>query len=240
MSLLGGWFGTKARRNRQPVAEVAGMIDRWKALPEPDLSIPLSNQCWLVVDVETTGLDMQRDRLLAIGAVIVEGSLIRLDRSFEVVIRQDAPSRTDNILIHRIPGTEQVDGVDPAVALAEFLAFAQKLPCIAFHATFDETMLRRAYDEYLGLDFAPHFVDLALLAPALVPDAPKALRNLDDWIGYFSIDIHARHRAVADAVGTAQLFQALMSRLKPGQATTAKNLFKLAHDQRWLSNISRA
>ena len=191
------------------------------------------------MDVETTGLDVRRDRLLAIGAVLVEGSAIRFAQSFEVVIKQATASRTDNILIHRISGSEQIDGVDAASALVAFLDFAGKLPCVAFHAGFDETMLKRAVAEHLGFDFSAQFIDLALLAPALVHDAPSSLRSLDDWVGYYSITISARHRAVADALGSAQLFQVLLRLAAARQYDSAGALFRLARGQRWLGRLNR-
>ncbi len=238
MSLLGTLFG--ARHSPPILAEpVHAAIARWNAIERDDLRDPLAAQHWLVVDVETTGLNMQQDRLIAIGAVILEGVTLRFDQSFEVVLRQSVPSASGNILIHRISGNEQTDGVDPAAALAAFLDFSRRLPCVAFHAQFDETMLKRAFKEYLGIDFSPPFVDLAFLAPALVPDAPASLRSLDDWVGHFSIPISARHRAVADAVGTAQLFQLLLRRAQTQGVGSASALFKLADDQRWLAGLNR-
>ena len=65
----------------------------------------------------------------------------------------------------------------------------------------------------------------------------RKLHNFDDWIDYFSITIFARHRAVADALGTAQLFQALLARA--GNVQSAEQLFALARDQRWLNDLSR-
>jgi DNA polymerase III subunit epsilon len=191
-----------------------------------------------VVDVETTGLDMQRDRLLAIGAVVMQGTAIHLAESFEIVIKQAAVSRTDNILIHRISGNEQLEGIDAPGALVDFLTFAKTLPCVAFHASFDQTMLQRALAENLGVDWPTPFIDLALLAPALVPDVSAQLHSLDDWIAHFDIAIAARHRAAADALGTAQLFQVLLNRAAVQQIGTAEALFKLARDQRWLARIN--
>ncbi|MCY7386775.1 MAG: 3'-5' exonuclease [Burkholderiales bacterium] len=238
MSLLDALFG--ARHRPSNLAEpVRAAVARWNAIEPDDLRGPLAAQRWLVVDVETTGLNMQQDRLIAIGAVRLEGVTLRFDQSFEVVLRQSIPSGTGNILIHRITGSEQTDGVDPATALAAFLDFARQLPCVAFHAQFDQTMLKRAFKEYLGIDFSPPFLDLAFLAPALVDDAPASLRSLDDWVGHFSIPITARHRAVADAVGTAQLFQLLLRRAQVKKIESAYALFKLANDQRWLAGLNR-
>lgn len=238
MSLFGSLFGVGGGARKFDVSVTAALA-RWNATPVPALQASLAAQHWLVVDVETTGLDIGLDRLLAIGGVIVEGGRICFDQSFEAVIRQAAPSRSDNILIHRIPGSEQLEGVDGAVALAKLLDFSHKLPIVAFHAAFDVTMLKRAYQDHLGIDFTPRFIDLALLAPALFPDAPTSLRSLDDWVEHFAITISARHRAVADALGTAKLFQILLNRANAQHVESAGALFKLAREQRWLAAMNR-
>lgn len=238
MKLLRSLFGPR-KQQRQLEASLSDAVVRWNEVQSPDLSAPLEAQQWLVVDVETTGLNVRQDQLLAIGAVMVDGGSIGLDQSFEVVIKQTTASLHDNILIHRIGGNEQLAGVDAAASLALFLDYAKKLPCVAFHAPFDEAMLKRAFSEHLGIDFSVPFIDLALLAPALVRAAPTTLESLDDWIDYFGIVISARHRAVADAFGTAQLFQVLLTHAASTKALTADALFKLEREQRWLAKMSR-
>ncbi len=238
MSFLQSLFGTR-HAAAQPDAATAAAVARWQALPAPDLRGPLAAQRWIVVDVETTGLNIREDRLLAIGAVAVEGDEIRLERSFEVVLRQQAASDAGNILIHRIRGGEQLEGVEAAEALLAFLEYAQKLPCAAFHAAFDEAMLRRAVSDTLGIEFGLPFIDLAQLAPALVRDAPPKLGSLDEWTAHFSIEIAARHRAVADALGTAQLLQVLLWHASAQSVSSADQLFRMAREQRWLSGMSR-
>lgn len=241
MSILGYLFGARGRSPRMGhlSEDVSATLARCDAVAAPDLGAPLSTQRWLVVDVESTGLNTRLDRLLAIGAVLVEGSTIHFDRSFEVVIRQATASTADNILIHRIAGGEQLEGVDASSALATFLEYSRKLPCVGFHAQFDEAMLKRAFEEQLGIEFPSPFLDLASLAPALVREAPAKLRSLDDWVGHFSIKILARHRAVADAVGTAQLFQVLLSRAAEQDCHTADALFRIAREQSWLTKLDR-
>lgn len=78
---------------------------------------------WLMVDVETSGLDPKRDRLLAIAAVGLRvdwGSRrlsVVLADSFEVVLRQEAASDRDNILLHGIGVQRQKEGVPAPEAL---------------------------------------------------------------------------------------------------------------------------
>jgi len=54
----------------------------WQALPPPRQNTPFNESRYVVVDVESSGLNISRDRLIAIGAVAVANGRIRLDDSF--------------------------------------------------------------------------------------------------------------------------------------------------------------
>lgn len=181
--------------------------DEWIALPEPDAHEALAQARWVVVDVESSGLDMRRDRLISIGAVAVQGEMISFADSFDIVLKQDAVSQTANILVHGIGGTAQREGAPPAEALLRFLHYLGKSRLVAFHAAFDEAMIGRAMQSYLGFKFKCHALDLAYLAPALFPDISPQKRTLDDWLACFGIRDFARHNALSDAYSTAQLLQ---------------------------------
>lgn len=220
---------------------LAERLAAWRALPAADDDLAASRSRLVVADVETTGLDVTRDRLVAIGAVAVVDGAILFSDSFEITLRQDAPSSTDNILVHRIGGTAQLQGVAPAEALIAFLEYAGKAPLVGFHAHFDELMLARAYATHLGERITQRWLDLRELGPALVQadagaGAPKATAppGLDDWMAREGIVIRHRHHATADALGTAQLLQTMIARAaEQGFATTAA-LHQLARDRKWL------
>lgn len=194
----------------------------------------LQEDRFVVVDVESTGLDLRRDRLIAIGAVAVEGARIRLADSFEVVLRQQAESARANILVHGIGGQAQRAGVDPPEALADFLDYVGRSPLVAFHVPFDETMIRRAMREHAGMAFKRTWVDLADVLPALLPGLARRHRALDEWAGHFGIINHARHNALADALVTAQLFVAALPIAATRDAQRYKDLRDLERAQRWL------
>ncbi len=95
----------------------------------------MTDERWVVVDTETSGLDPVNDRLLAIGAVTVDGTGIRLDDSFEVVLRSDRASDKDNVVIHGIGHEAQSLGVPAADALACVLRRSSRMrPAWAFTA----------------------------------------------------------------------------------------------------------
>ncbi len=158
-----------------------------------------------MLDVETTGLNLMKDTLISIGAVAVVNGHIVLADSFYVVLQQRESSRKENILVHGISGSVQREGESPVDALLAFLEYLGKDPVVAFHVTFDETMIRRAMREYLGISFKHPWLDLAYVMPSLFPELMHRHRGLDDWALNFNIRNEDRHNAVADALTTAQL-----------------------------------
>lgn len=210
-------------------------VRRWKSLREHDASRPARAGRWVVVDVESSGLDAGRDALIAVGALAVVDGAIDLADSFEVVLRQEAPSSVENIEVHGIGGTEQTEGEAPAAALAAFLDFVGKDPLVAFHAPFDSIMLRRAIDEHLGLAFKRPWLDLADVAPLAWPKYASRLEGLDAWLEQFSIPVAFRHRAIADCLATAQLMLMVLEEAPVIGAPTAGRLLGLSGAGRWLS-----
>lgn len=205
--MLQRWFATKPQLDAAQSAQLA----LWQALPEADRSAPFAQARYVVLDVETTGLNLMTDTLISIGAVGVVNGRVVLADSFAVVLQQRQSSGRDNILLHGISGSAQRGGEQPADALLAFLEFIGKDPLVAFHVTFDETMIRRAMRQYLGLSFKHSWLDLAYVMPSLFPALMYSHRVLDDWSGYFDIHNAERHNAVADALATAQLLLIAMA-----------------------------
>jgi DNA polymerase-3 subunit epsilon len=199
--LLQRWFAARPRLNSRQAQQLA----TWLALPEVERTAALDQTRLVVVDVETTGLNLMTDTLISIGAVAVVNGSIALHDSFSVVLQQRETSRRENILIHGITGSAQREGEPPADALLAFLDYLGKSPLVAFHVAFDETMIRRAMREHLGIRFKRPWLDLAWLLPALWPALAHSRRTLDDWSEHFAVSNDDRHNALADALATAQL-----------------------------------
>jgi DNA polymerase-3 subunit epsilon len=200
------------------------------ARPAPGPAV--GRERWVVLDCETTGLDTERDALLAIGAVAVVGGRIVPADSFARVLRPPQSGTRENILVHRIGEQAQREGEDPAQACAAFLDYAGDAVRVAFHAAFDRAFMERAVRRSLGRRPAARWLDLAALAPALCPDVRA--RALDEWLAHFGIAVDAgrRHEATADAFATAMLFLRLLARVKPSERTP-RVLLALADSQRW-------
>ena len=192
---------------------------------------------WVVVDVETSGLDAARDRLLAIAAIglAVDWPRRRLEvvlaDSFEVVLRQEEPSGRDNILLHGIGVQQQQGGVPADQALRSFAAFAGEAPLLAFHAAFDQALIGRHARAILGADLPNAWLDIEHLCAVTHP-AVRA-RALDEWLAHFGLHCAARHQAMADTLVECELLLRIWPRLA-AECGSWRALERLAAHHRWL------
>ena len=195
---------------------------------------------WVVVDVETSGLDMHRDRLLAMAAIGVRVDWaerridVQLADSFEVVLRQEQASSRDNILLHGIGVQSQLAGIEPVAALRAFADFVGSDPLLAFHSAFDQTLIGRHCRQHLGRALPNPWVDIEHLC-AVTHEQVQA-RSLDEWMAHFSIQCPRRHQAAADTLAECELLLRIWPVLSR-QCRSWRDVQRVAAQRRWL--ISR-
>lgn len=198
----------------EPAAGIAERLQAWRALPRRNERVDFHLARLVVVDVETTGLNPRHDRLLSIGAVAVEGGRVRPAEAYDVTVNNPIAGSHDNILVHGISPDAQIGGIATDEALMGFLEMARHDVLAAFHAGFDQAALTRTLRAQLGMRLANQWLDVAVLAPQLVPEARLRDSGLDDWLAYFGLCAHARHRAAFEALATVELLLILLARAK--------------------------
>jgi DNA polymerase-3 subunit epsilon len=184
----------------------------------------LREQRWVVLDLETTGLNLNKDRVLSIGAVVIEDGAIDFSQQFERTLQCRELKLSPSVLIHGLGPSAIAAGSEPAEALLELLEFMGDSPVLAFHAPFDQHMLGRAVKEHLGHKLQQVFVDVADIAPLVCPQAQIREAGLDEWIEWFRLEVFERHNASADALATAELALILFSRARGQQIHSPLNL----------------
>jgi len=195
---------------------------------------------WVMLDVETSGLDPSRDRLLAIAAIAVrvdwaaQEMSVDLGDSFEVVLRQQEVSAHENILLHGIGAQSQRDGVEVPLALAAFRAYARNAPLLAFHAAFDQALMQRYMRADAGGALPNPWLDVEHLC-AVTHEQVKA-RSLDEWMAHFGIRCAVRHQAAADTLAECELLLRIWPRIAR-QCRCWSDVRKLAGRRRWLARV---
>lgn len=227
------WPFTRSPRIELPAAEAARLASL-KARPQTNPRTPLAELRWVVVDVETGGLNPRTDPLLSIGAVEIRSGQVNLGAGFEARLQQSAVTSHENILVHGLTHSQQLSGMAARDALLDFAEFAAGSPLVAFHAAFDYAALQAATQKELGWNFPGRWLDAAVIAPLLFPALGKDCRSLDDWLAALSIQNFARHSAVADAAATAQLWLILLEAASRQRLLTLKDLEALAQARKWL------
>jgi DNA polymerase-3 subunit epsilon len=204
------------------------LLDR--LLGRPGIAAP---KRWVVVDVETSGMNVANDELISVGAVaMLDGRVVPAD-SLEIIVRQNAASSRENILVHGVGAHAQLNGTDPPHAVRAFMDHVGRAPLVAFHAPFDRSFLARVIKLYVNQPFDNPWLDLAELAPALDPKV--RLRSLDEWLGHYGIPVSARHSAAADAFATALLLARLLPEARRQGATSFRSMVALARSARWVT-----
>ncbi|MGK9416846.1 3'-5' exonuclease [Pseudomonas cedrina] len=202
-------------RTKKPGLESA-QLKRMEQLRKPTVLGDgcLRDQRWVVLDLETSGLNLNRDQVLSIGAVVIEDGAVDFSQLFERTLQRAETKLSPSVLIHGLGPSAIAAGSDPVEALLDFMEFVGDSPLLAFHAPFDQHMLCRALKDSLGYRLTHTFLDVAEIAPLLCPDVPLREAGLDDWVNHFNLHVGERHHASADALATAELMLILLSRAR--------------------------
>jgi DNA polymerase-3 subunit epsilon/ATP-dependent DNA helicase DinG len=166
----------------------------------------MAERIYVALDLETTGLEANRDAVIEIAAVRFQGERI-LDH-FATLIN---PQRSIPLRIQQMTGIRNAD-VAAAPTLAqvapELLSFVRSdvSALVAHNAGFDLGFLQAA-----GLYFRLPALDTFELATLLLPNC--ASYNLGELCRRFALIQTTEHRALSDAEATARLFMLLHQRL---------------------------
>lgn len=181
-------------------------------------------QVYVAVDLETTGLNPDRDAILELGAVrFREGEI--LDTFSQVV----NPGRPIPPAIRRLTGIGQEEA-DRAPSLARvaaaFRRFLGDAPLVGHNIGFDVAFLRN-----YGLYMANPIVDTWELALIVLPQLGSY--KLERVAAFLGIALDQTHRALADATTSMQIFTALLERAAALPLDVLQQINRLAARSDW-------
>jgi len=194
-----------------------------------DESITIEETRFVVLDTETTGFDYENDRILCIGALVLQNGIISIQESFEVYLEQDHYDKS-TAQIHGILKAFVIQRPTELEALQQFLDFLGESIIIAHHTIFDVTMINKALERN-GL---PHLTNKTLDTAYLYKKTliqshlfeRKDHYTLDDLADKFDISKKDRHTALGDAYITAIAFLKIVKKLREKKAINLNQLFK--------------
>ena len=206
-------------------------VERYQALFESVDSVsetPADQVRFVVLDAETTGLNPKTDHLVTIGAIAVLNNEIRLDDSYESMLK--VRFNTASVTVHGVTRQEALEGKDEPTALEEFLDYLRDGVIVGHHILHDIGTFNTAYDRHFGIKLENRFIDTMSLMLHLERDGafagsePIKSFSLDSLCTFFGIKPYGRHTAPGDAFLTAQIFLRLLRLARRCGRTTLGSL----------------
>ena len=176
--------------------------------------MPDCTRLLVVVDVETTGTVLGRDRILEIGACVVDPITYEVLDTFETRIRSYVPSTSTARRIHGLGDKELADAPSESEALNRFATFVGGPVRLAGNnICFDAAFLRDAVTRTgANLDIDYHLVDEWSVASVVLAAIGQELTSstLDGLCLHFGIPRPEPHRALDDARATAGVLERII------------------------------
>lgn len=174
--------------------------------PEELEEAPLEGLLYTAFDLETTGLDPEKDAIIALGAVHILGKTVLRHEVFEALVNPGRPIPKVSTEIHGLTWEMLKEKPKLEEVLPGFRLFLEDTVLLAHNGAFDMAFLRR-----VGID-QPPLVDTLLLSYLLFPDLQD--HRLETLAERFGVPVIGRHTALGDALMTAEVFAGMVPLLR--------------------------
>lgn len=175
-----------------------------------DRDIDLKTATYVVFDLETTGLSSERDKIIEISAVKIQNH--QVTEQFSTFVNPEQKLSYFTTSLTTITDEDLVGAPKIDEALPKFLAFAKDAILVAHNASFDighiyANMARLSIDD---IEFP--VIDTLNIARYYYRDDLKRY-NLKAVAKLFKVKLETHHRAVDDALATANIFILMLADL---------------------------
>ena len=171
----------------------------------------LTKDSFVVFDIETTGLNSEKDQIIEISAVnIVNEKMIGW---FSALVNPGKVIPRKIINLTSITNEMVIDAPPCEEVIRKFMAFCKGSVLVSHHTEFSMSFLKQAGKD-LDLDVDISYIDTMTMSRALLPDLEKY--GLDIVASALNIS-YASDRTIDCAECTAQVFLKLLKRRKDRQ-----------------------
>ncbi len=198
-------------------------------------SAALHSLRYIVLDTELTSLDPRSNRVISIGAVVMEGTKIRVGDHFYRVVNPGVAGPAETVLVHGLRPADVAEGIAPEEAVADFLKFAADAVLVGHFVGIDLAALRKeapgaatALSEP-AVDTARVQRWLDLRQNRYREDRGHHVENVDlfSLAHRYGLEVLETHHALYDAFLTAQFWQRQMQQLDQTAVRTLGELLRI-------------
>ncbi|AJQ97364.1 3'-5' exonuclease [Gynuella sunshinyii] len=177
-----------------------------------------NNQKYLVLDMETTGLNVATDHLLSLGWVAIDDGIIKLSTAQLLLVNHGAVSK-DTVGLHMITDQDINDQGIPVKTALEYLYQAlQGRLLIVHHAPVEIGFLTRLWRQIALPSLQINLFDTLLFERIQKNKIQEYVRDdafrLNNCRRRYNLPEYGGHNALTDALATAELFLAQVAHIR--------------------------
>lgn len=184
----------------------------------PPAYTPLIALPVLVLDLETTGLEVRSDRVVQVGAIPMQGETVDESAVFDRLVDPGIPIPPRSTAIHAVDDARVAGAPGFAMLAPELFALLAGRCVVGYHIGFDLAVLRHEA-ERAGIAWTEvPMLDIAQLVGALEPQ----LRDfeLGSVMSALGVEVEGRHSAIGDCRAIAQAWGRLQPLLRDAGVRT--------------------
>ncbi len=189
----------------------------------PDPATPIRDVRFVALDLETTGMEVEKSGIVSIGIVPMGLERIRSSKSAYWVLRPRRLLNEESVVIHHITHSEIANAPDLDEVLGDVLdALAGAIPIVHYYRI-ERNFLHHAIKLRLDEAFLFPLVDTMVLEARWARQSFRA--RVRHWLGgepeslrlhetreRYHLPFYRGHHALTDALATGELFQAQVAR----------------------------
>ena len=213
--MLKGLLNSLLGRAAPARGPVAGPLAVFLNQPPPPPDTPFERAEFLAIDLETSGLDAEKDEILSVGYVPIVGGAIRLGQAGYFLVKPGKPVPEKTAVIHglldgHLENAPSLDAVLPQL----LLALTGRTP-VAHHARIERTFLDAACTRLYGGTLGVKYADTLALEKRSMTRRGQEISQGDLRLSAvrerYGLPRYKAHNALTDALAAAELFLAQAS-----------------------------
>lgn len=175
---------------------------------------------WAVLDLETTGFKIGKDRILSAAVTIIEDGQFQIKSLQSWYVYQNLKEVNEATKVHGILPCQTKEGIPEKQFLEQLIPLLTGTVIVGHHIKFDAAMLNAALERHFSVPLRNQLLDTAHFASTEMEAfrktgyANQRPPNMEEVCAQLNVPIAERHTAEGDVFTTAQIFLILRGRLK--------------------------
>ena len=172
---------------------------------------------YVCFDCETTGLSVENDHIISIGAVLIKDNTIVSSKKFVKFVKPKTKLQAEAIKVHHIREVDLEDAEELDDVLDEFLEFIGNRTLVGYFLEFDIAMVNKYIKQRLGIKLPNKALEVSgIYHDYKIEKIPQSNIDLrfDTIMKDLDIPAMGKHDAYNDAVMTSLMFLSLKNKPK--------------------------